>query len=171
MIRPPSHRVDALPIVVSEHDTAWNREKIQAELAAMGDDAIRHPFMQYHAGSTRYDIGAEIQLPDGTSKPVTDYLDLAQAWQFHCRRLTGQEVYRLQPMLKANELLAYWEALRITLIRIEGPGAPKVDRDVLGEVSNETIDTLYQIASNLPAEIGQAVMIASKPLSPAEKKA
>lgn len=170
MIRPPSHRIDALPIVVVQEDTAWDREKIQAELEALGNDAIRHPYIQYQHGVTRYDIGATITMPDGSQRKVTDYLDLAQAWQFHGRRLNCEEIHRLQPMLSANPGLAYLQALKLALVKIEGPGAPEVKRDALGSVSNETQELLFQLSAGLPSEVGQALLAASMPLTVAEKK-
>jgi hypothetical protein len=170
MIRPPSHRIDAQPIVISEHDTAWDRERIKAELDALGDDAARHPFVQYHNAQTRYDLGVVITLPDGTQKAVTEYLDLAQAWQFHGRRLGHEAFYRLQPMLRSNEALAYTAALRECLQRIEGPGAPQIKHDGLGSVTAESVQALFDISPSLPTEIGQALLLASMPLGPAEKK-
>jgi hypothetical protein len=170
MIRPPSHRIDAQPIVIMESDSAWDKSRINAECAALGDDALRHPYMQYHAGLTRYDLGAEITLPDGAVRAVTEYLDLAQAWQFHCRRLDSEERYRLDPMLKANELLAYREAFRLTVLRIEGPGAPELKRDALGCIAKDTMEELFRYNDWMLAEVGQAAIVASRPLGPAEKK-
>lgn len=170
MIRPPSHRIDALPIVVVEQDTAWDRLKVSAELEALGDDALRHPFIQYHHGATRYDLSAEITTPDGVKRTVLDYLDLAQAWQFHGRRLKCEEVHRLQPMLTANPGLAFLQALKLSLVKIEGPGAPEIKRDSLGGVSDDTVEMLFQLCSGLPSEVGQALLLASMPLTAAEKK-
>lgn len=170
MLHAPQHRVDATPILVLEDDTAWDKPRILAECAKLRKNADRHPFAVYQSGETRYDLGAVTRLPNGEEHRVTDYLDMGQAWQFELRRLTWQEFYAIEQSVRSNPSIGFAQACRIGLVRVTGPGAPKVEHDVTGLVTDETMQALFDLRASLPSIVGQAVFSASLPLSVAEKK-
>lgn len=169
-LRPPKHRIDAEPRFILAEDDAWDHERInreRADLAARKADGTasrdeKHPVDAYAAGDTRYDLGAS---------GISEYVDLAQAWQFVLRRLLSTDFYAIDAMLsRGARLLAYRQACVQGLVRIDGPGAPTVQRDASGNLEPSTVEALFQMSAGLPAAVGEAVYIASLALRPDEKK-
>ena len=167
-LRPPRHRIDAQPILIIGEDDAWDHKRIESERASLaiqradGKAVDKHPVDAYLAGDTRYDLGAS---------GVVEYVDMSQAWQFVLRRLQSTELYAIDAMLaRGAKLLAYRQACVQGLVRIDGPGAPTVQRDASGSLETSTVEALFQLSAGLPAAIGEAVYVASLALRPDEKK-
>lgn len=176
----PRHRIDATPVYIDAQDGAWDHERIKAEKAedakSLAEDdppfkasELRHPFDVYQSGQTRYDLGAVLRYR-GQDCRVTDYVNLAEAWQFVGKRMPHQSVYACEAAIDRFKLSGYTLACKFALQRIQGPNAPEVKRE--GDLcSDETIETLFQIRSDLPARVGEALFVASLALRPDEKKA
>lgn len=177
MIKPPTHRIDAIPVFVLAEDDAWDHERIAAERVAMAKDANSkklkprlHPVDAYLSGETRYDLGAILEGPDGPCR-ITDYLRIEEAWQFVLRRLDSTETYSIDAALaRGAKLLAYRQAASYCLVRIDGPGAPAIKHDQFNRVENECMESLFAIRASLPAAIGEAGYVASIALRADEKK-
>jgi hypothetical protein len=170
MLHAPAHRIDATPVLVLEDDSAWDRARITAEISKLKKQGDRHPFAVYQSGETRYDLGAVVRLPNGTEAKVTDYLDIGQAWQFELRRLSWSEVYAIEQTIRSNPPVGHAMACRMGLVKIVGPGAPKMEHDAAGNVTDESMQALFDLRASLPALVGQAVFSASLPLTASEKK-
>lgn len=151
--RPPQHRVDAKPIFVHNSDDAWKNERIDQEIEkleakekGLGDT---HPVMIYRSGETRYDLSL-----------VLPFLDTDKAWQFELRPLSMEDFAEVRDMIdRFGTWRGYLRAAEIGLLKISGHNAPSD----LSECSE--IDVL------LPNAVGQAVFVASLPLTEPEKKA
>lgn len=173
MLHPPSHRIDATPILVLEEDSAWDKPRIEAERKALKDakhDPDRHPVAVYHSGETRYDLGATVRMPDGSEGKAIDYLNVGEAFQFVLKRIPWSSVYAIQQSVGASFMVGNSLACRLTLERVDGVGAPKIEHDKLGMVTDESMQALFDLRPSLPVSIGVAGFQASMPLSPAEKK-
>ncbi len=170
MLNAPTHRVDAPAIFVLDDDTAWDKPRIVKEIAALkkAKHDTRHPATVYSSGETRYDLGATIRKADGTEGTAADYLNTSQALQFHLKRLQWDEVYALQPSMGTTQGQAL--ACRMSLERVEGPGAPLITHDEQGYVDRESMQRLFNLGMGLPLQVGFAGFTASLPLSAAEKK-
>ena len=175
MLAPPRHRIDAQPVYIDSDDSAWDHERIANEKAEdkahqqEGQALDRHPFDVYQSGDTRYDLGAQIPYR-GSFVKVTQYVDLAVAWQFVGKRMRHETVYACDAAIDRNKALGFALACKLALVRIEGPGAPAVDR-ADDACTPDTIERLFQVRAWLPAKVGEALYVASIPLRADEKKA
>lgn len=172
MLRPPQHRADAPIQFVHEDDEAWDKDRINAEIAKIGKrKAQEHPFVRYLSGATRFDLSAEMDGPVGERVKITDYFDVSVATIFVLKRLSWRQIYTLQPMIGGgNYAGAYALACRWALERIDGPPCSvKIERsdDMLTE---DTMQALFDLLPGLPTALGAAAFAASLPLSEPEKK-
>lgn len=166
MLHRPEHRIDAIPVYVSEWDTAWDQTAIESSLAEMraaGQDTTRHPVAVYHSGESRYDLGARYAVGDGQAS-AADYLDVGQAWSFSLRRLTYQQYLGLLDTLSRAPATTQAQACRLGLVSVTGRDAPPIS----APLSERDMESLFSLGVVL--EIGQAVILCSKPLGHAEKK-
>ena len=166
----PRHRVDAPPCFVSESDDAWDRERIELERAAMaraGRDPDDHPVSLYHAGNSRYDLGAKHQIDDEQTRSASEYLRPG-AWMFHLRRLSHDEYYRAKHRAQIDGIEVAMDALcPLVLERMECPGGPAMSGKQL--TADEHAE-LFRIDHALPVNIGWAAWRASAELRDDEKK-
>lgn len=166
--RPPQHRADSVPVYVDERDSAWNEDAIRQECAEMrrrGVSPSRHPVNIYHAGTSRYDLGAPYDVL-GMQRCASDYLG-PDATKFILRRLGHAELYRMTDMGPSTALGRLY-GCRVGLEQVEN--GPKVKRDEWG-ITEESMEGLFALDTALPAKIGAAVYLASQPLTADEKKA
>lgn len=179
--QPPQNRVDAPIIFVHRADGAWDNDRIQSEQAEMTkreESPANHPAARYLGGWGRYDLDAQHTFL-GRAAPARDYIDESKSpTMWHLRRLTAREWYEVHPAYdKARRngeepFAAFILACSYGLEKVEhGPtlempgGRPgPADLQRLHDWGQENeIDLVYAI--------GEAVYMASMPLTASEKKA
>jgi hypothetical protein len=64
-MKPPQHSIDALPTYIAPNDPAWDFERLSSE--PFRDDG--HPWQQYYAGETRYDLDAPVRWTEVRACP------------------------------------------------------------------------------------------------------
>lgn len=195
MLKPPTHRVDATPILILHEDPAWDHELIDKELEDAKAESERrkkaaaesgqkpelltlgdHPYLQYMAGATRFDLDAVCPFR-GESKTASDYLRPdAQPTRFVLGRLGWDEHHRCMDVIKQGSD-GYLKGCRYGLREIENCPELRIDTDRAHRSDGE-LQMLTEFGQrlgmhppeSLPVKIGRAVLVASKPLTVAEKK-
>lgn len=172
----PTHDLCARMRYIPESDTAWDMDRIQRELAELGPDGENgdtgHPFFRYHSGTTRYDLDA-----DG----MRDYLRpdvVPEMWLF--RRLEWAQREQIAHMQRAGQTLG---AARVAflggVVGIEnasneaGRELDRLLRMPLPRSSERCVEILAAVeayAAEVILEVGTACLLASRDLSPEEKK-
>lgn len=178
--RPPPNRVDAPIVFVHPDDPAWDKERIDAEMEALGPRQHEHPIVRYIGGWTRYDLDAQTTY-EGKVVTAREYLDeTKQPTMWTLRRLTHEEWYEVRPMVDRSYQLGELRQVQ-AFVRACGYGLKKVDngpdlelpggrpsrKDMallheMGQVQNPPVDLIYAI--------GEAVFQASMPLTETEGK-
>lgn len=163
--KPPRHRIDAPIVYIHPADEAWDTEAIAKSEEEHGREC---PWIRYHSGATRFDA-TEVQR-FLTGSPT----------EFHLRRLSTLQLIEVQTMVDREYgqacytlRTAYLLALRYGLTAVKQGGMPFVDLTSPGNLSNSDVETLAQISDigiSLLRSIGEAVYLASQPLSEDEKK-
>ena len=171
---PPIQRIDHIPVVILQEDSAWDRDRINYEAGVLrGDEPDErgrppfekwehHPVYRYHAGDTRYDIGpAEQYLREGDEPS-----------RFTLRRLSHAEFVQVETMQgqgRGPEARLY--ALKRGLAEVSGLDGftlPTGNDHVLDEQAIAKLRA--RIGDNGLTYLGNAVIIASRRLTEPEKK-
>lgn len=133
------------------------------------------PFLRYHAGETRFDLGARDEhgaVAEAVGKGAVEY---------HLRRLSPLELNEVQGLMERefaqgypNPRGAYLLAARYGLVAVKADGRDVVEVERRnGAVTDECVEMLAEcteLGFNLLIHIGQAVYAASQPLRDDEKK-
>lgn len=175
-LRPPQHRIDAIATFVHPTDTAWDRDRIETERAAMKELGLAekdHPVSKYIGGWTRYDIDAAQTLM-GQVVTIRDYLDDSkQPTLWKLRRLTAEEWYEIQPKYERDvrrgdrPWAAYIHAGRIGIKSVENGPALEMSG---GRLTPSDVQKLDEISHELLYAIGEAVYAASLDLREDERR-
>lgn len=185
--RPPTHRVDATPVLILHEDDAWDHARIDREIAEAEAENQRrkdaaekdgaepdlldidgHPYRQYRMGETRFDLDAPVTWR-GTVACARDYLDEdKRPVMFVLRRLAWDGYYDTIGI--AGSLRRQAEGCRLTLARVDGMRELEVDANA-AERSHQEMQRLFEFDAMLPLKIGAAGLRASEPLRVEEKKA
>lgn len=167
----PRHRIDTPIIAVHPADDAWDSERVEKSFKEHGEDC---PFYRYHAGQTRYDLGAR-----GEHGSANDLLS-GNPVEFHLRRLSTLQLNEVTGLAE-RELnqsfpiprAAYLQAARYGLMAVK-QGATEVLRlerpGDLTEADIESLGLMTDLGIGLVLFVGQATYAASQPLTDAEKK-
>lgn len=174
-MHPPQHSVTAEIEFVSRTDPAWDRDRVNSELDEMTDEeGQQHPFVQYQAGATRYDLDALGKRPGDGDELVEartrDYFKPeVQPRVFKLRRLKAAQVSRcLDIGGRTGEKLACQLGLRevdppIRGLKLKGRERP-LSEDELQKIADALgVDTVW--------EVGAAALEASRLPTEQEKKA
>ena len=163
--KPPAHRIDAPIIFIHSGDEAWDQDAITKSEEEHGESC---PFLRYHRGDTRYDIGDLGPTLKG------------QAVEFHLRRLSVGQLNEVQDLLEREyshgspmTRMAYLQAARYGLTAVKRSGTELIRLQCPGgltEPDMEALRDLSDLGINLIRTIGQAVYLASQPLREDEKK-
>jgi hypothetical protein len=176
MALPLIHRIDHTPVLVLEDDYAWDKERINRELAqieeARGDADLAaacpwptkedHPFERYRTGASRFDLSTVA----GYLKPDIE------ATRFTLRRLDDDfEWPRVQHLQEQDRLVdARRFALQHGLVEVVGLGIP------FPITTGQPLDTAQvkklrgRVGDSGVGMIGAAVINVSRELFDAEKK-
>lgn len=173
--RPPQHQIDATGVWFSIEDDGLDIPRIErekAELIKAGRPPGEHPIDRYLAGATRYDLDAPLELPaadDAETKPVNvrDYIT-GSLTLFTLKRLGRREYRRVLSLARINPLDAAHEAARGGVSAISGLGDPL--RAGVGGLTDEQLDMLHNIDTNLIDDLGNAVIRFSRELTHPESK-
>lgn len=168
-LRPPQHRIDATPTLVSIQDPAWDWDRVERETEDQLDgDGQSHPVREYHRGSTRYDLDAPSKLA-GATVTAKDYLG-DDYTGFRLRRLTVDEHATARDLVSAVGINKATEfACRWGLVDAKGYD---MTRRGDGSLSDPAMSQVRDAGGlDLIVEIGAAVMRISEGLTAAEKKA
>lgn len=179
--RPPQHKVDDPIELIIHCDSAWQWEKIEAERVAEIALAkkekrkpVEHPVIRYHSGETRFSLSAPMTDAKGNVCLVTDYLE-GEYTVFQIRRLDWQEERKAKSLLnrdlgRGGGGEPAWEyCCRLALIGVDdGPELTSMGRK--GGLSDEDMAELASYEGDLIDVIGRTALLASQPLTPAEKK-
>ena len=167
----PRHRIDAPIIAVHPADDAWDQAKVEKSAEEHGEDC---PFLRYHAGLTRYDLGAR-----GQHGSAQDLLS-GNPVEFHLRRLSTLQLNEVQGLLEREITQdfpiprgAYLLAARYGLMAVKQGGSTVIDLERPGNLSDkdlEALGTMTDLGLALVMFIGQASYAASQPLTEAEGK-
>ena len=190
LLRPPTHRLAALGIVISCEDPAWDTERIDREINAAQEAAHakdpdadltairdRHPALRYQQGLTRFQPDASDWDLDDKPTTAAAYLKPdKQPTRFIVRRLGWQEVEAasLTPGLRAM----CGEFIRRALVEIQDPtgnfnwkladGQATMPGDILQALWSSTRDISGRVDPF--TEIGLAARNFSAPLMAHEGK-
>ena len=108
-IKPPTHKIDGVAVFVSQHDSAWDHERIARERAELPAGSV-HPYDDYQRGETRFDLSqVQLYLRPG-AVPVV----------WHLRRLGFDEWLSIQQLLVVDATVAAYRALQLGVMKIEG---------------------------------------------------
>lgn len=174
-MHPPQHSVTAEIEFISRTDPAWDRDRVNRELEEMTDEeSAEHPFVQYHAAGTRYDLDAPGRRPgdDGELVVATcrEYLKPeASPRIFRLRRMKAAQVSRcLDIGGRTGEKLGAQMALReitppIKGLKLKGRERPLTEDELQRIVDTIGLDTVW--------EVGAAALDASRAPTEQEKKA
>lgn len=170
--RPPAYSIDAEMVYISQHDPAWDLDKINTErrdLAKSGKGE-KHPFDHWLEGRTRYD---KRTLP-------REYLrDNEEPTVFHLRRLERNLAGVLMDQIESPMMAtrATFDAFKHGVKRVDGLdlGADSIDwpgEDPRKVLQSGDLDVLERAGVHLMAlkDVGLAVIRGSWILTDAEKK-
>ena len=167
----PRHRIDAPIIAIHPADEAWDDQKVEESAEAHGEDC---PFLRYHRGTTRYDLGAR-----GEHGAAQDFLSGSPV-EFHLRRLSTLQLNEVQGMLEREitqgfpiPRAAYLLACRYGLMAVKQGASTVLDLERPGNLSEkdvEALGSLTDLGIGLVVFVGQASYAASQPLTEAEGK-
>lgn len=171
--RPPSHRLDHVPIFISQTDSAWDRDRIEAELKDLGKEArFDHPVIRYYEGKTRYDLRAD---------NLREYLVDDSYWVFELARLSTAhmaELFDLRSVGKSTQHLDAAAKLGVSEVRNAGDfqltfSGARLSEETASELLRAypaQIGVTGDIVPSLLYELGDAVWKLSARLDDAEKK-
>lgn len=195
----PEHDITKEGIYIPGADSAWLREKIDAEVAALrkgtnfenagripteDDPAFEHTFWRYVRGCTRFDIEAE---------GLSDYIDMAQEPEmWRLRRLSGRDRARVLRACRQDArdgfMLAFTlvvagldnaqgeEAKEVArLLEARSSGSTRKGRAVTDDALLAAVDALDAAcgfgAGDTAQDVGAAALTFSGALTEEEKKA
>lgn len=153
-LRPPRHRADAPGQFISNHDSAWDFERIEAD-ASLRD--TNGPWFRYYSGATRYDLQASDvrQFIREGERPTV----------FILRRLTLAEYARVTGIDDRERLL---RAAELGVVGVENGGDAGFIADKWRGA--EDVQRAFEIDAELPFNLGAAVLNYSRPIDEAEGK-
>lgn len=169
----PTHDLCARMRYIPESDTAWDRKRIDEEMKKLGkpgeDSETGHPFQRYHAGTTRFDLEA-----DGIRDYLVPDAPPPEMWLF--KRLpwaVREQIAHLT--LQGRHLAARRVSFLAGVVGLENPAneaGEKLDQLLRAEERDDDaiIAAAEAYAAEVIGEVGGAAMLASKDLSPEEKK-
>lgn len=169
-MNPPQHSSTAKIQYVSKADSNWDTERFIEESNAL-DEHTAHPLGHYWNGDTRFDLDAPHKLViDGEEKTVTarDYLkDGAVVWTL--KRLGFRRLSQLKNLIEAGrggdaQLEAFIEGVEACSAVDLDFRRSKLSDDCVDKIADRFgIDTVWAV--------GDAVILAARRPTPAEKKA
>lgn len=175
-VAPPQHRIDAPIVWIHRDDSAWDADRIEADLEKMRAenlDPADHPVLRYHGGWTRYDIDARATL-FGETVSARDYLDESKApTRWHLRRLTSAEWYDVAPLWERaartgeRPIAAYYKCATIGVRKVEAGPALELTGGVMTPRDREAV---HAIGTSFMFELGSAVYAASMELREDERR-
>jgi hypothetical protein len=179
--RPPQHRADAPIVYIHPKDSAWDTDRYEAEVEQMkeaGENPADHPLGQYLGGHTRYDLDAPSKVL-GAETSARAYLKPDSApTKFYLRRLSPADYYELRGTWEIElqrqtmrPRQSYYKAAINGLDKIEN--GPELEGGNGRRLTTKDVSALYDSCEGLEdllLDIGEAVFVASMPLSVAEKK-
>lgn len=172
-MKPPTHKIAPLRIV-ADSDDAWDRDRINAELAGLEVEQLReHPVIAYHQGRTHFDLDAlgTVYAEDGSSSETCarDYLRPEVVPRvFEARRLPPLEV---ATCLDRGTEVARVHAFRLAVKGIEG--ADGLTYHVLptkAATEGQLQAVVDALGYDVMVAVGQAVLDASRSPNAAEGK-
>jgi len=181
MLRPPTHRADAPPVVFLRTDPGLAHKRIAAERDKLAGAA--HPIDRYLAGETRYDLGAVIRCDVLGEVLILDYV--GDATLFRLRRLPREVYEQVRSALSAStarrltelgvtdagQLIgalsfdrartvdAWASACRAGLVSIERSPIPWPPAEGV-----DVCDALHEVDPSIVEAVGVAAFMASAPL-------
>jgi hypothetical protein len=187
LLVPPTHRIDAVGVLISSGDDAWDSARIDREVEQAIENATakvdadqevnadqlrdRHPVMRYFHGLTRYQADAPDWDLQGKQVTAADYLRPdGRPYRFVLRRLTWQEYE--QCMAAPSVRVAWGAFIRQGLTEIQDPtGAASWKAAGPGDrLPDERLQAIFDSGRGLFAELGIAVQKLSGPLMAHEGK-
>ncbi len=137
-IKPPQHSVDATPVFIAPMDPAWDRERIDREIAEhYKEKASDHPVRRYWRGETRYDLDAPFCV-DGADLTIKDYLT-ADATRWTLRRLSVDERAAYYDLASSGSIQAAAFAVRWGLRKCDAFDLTRTADGALSEASMQQI--------------------------------
>jgi hypothetical protein len=181
MLRPPTHRADAPPVVFLRTDPGLAHARIAAERAAL--HGAPHPIDRFLGGETRYDLAAVIRCDVLGEVSILDYV--GDATLFRLRRLPREVYEQVRSALSANtahqlcklgvgdtgQLIgalsfdrartvdAWAAACRAWLVSIERSPIPWPLAEGV-----DVCDALHEVDPSIVEAVGVAAFMASSPL-------
>lgn len=164
LFKAPKHSVSAPAKYIDVNDSAWDHERINAELEALerDGDPLSHPYMRYLNGETRYDLGAE---------GILEYLDQSKEPEtWHLRRLKLEERIRVEAC--SSEYEANCVAFACGVVKAENvpDDVAKLAADPK-RLERTFLRVVDAYAEGAIQRVGNAVRLASQDLQYDEKKA
>jgi len=180
MALPLTHRINHIPVYVPAADDAWDQERIDREKGWIDgtvdipegqvvpwEDLEDHPIERYHSGNSRFDLST-----------VSDYLDLSkQPLKFVLRKLPLKQWDEMHGLQERGGYGTYGGAqgrlyaVKHGLDAIEGIEEWKDKRPPMGWSDSQIESLRDMIGETQYVVLGYAIMQASRPLDPLEKKA
>ena len=169
MALPLANRITHKPVYISSSDDAWDHGRIEKEQGAIlaGEETPwpeldDHPIMRYRTGDSRFDLATVSEYLIPGKSPV----------RFHIRRLSIKEWDSAQALLGFGEgngparLLAIQQGLE----SVDGLPEWQAHRKRHGW-DVEDVEALRDLIGDIEYQaLGYAVLFASRPLDPREKK-
>lgn len=176
MKRPPAHRADAPIVFVHPADEAWDHVRVydeQKKMSSGGLDPKSHPVARYMSGETRYDIEAPGAVGCDQKTP-SEYLNGTET-RWVLKRLSWEDYVRIRPRWDrdiaagVDPLESYSECCRVGIVSVTGDDAPELEGCGLKLTWND-MQKIHEISISHIHYIGQAVFVASLPLTEQESK-
>lgn len=152
---------------ISRHDSAWNRELIDAELASCGTEGSPwasqedHPFTHYHNNKSRLDVNTVRAYLRGDVEPT----------EFVVRRIKLSEWNMIENLLARSHLAqARTLAIAYGLAEIKGVEFSLRRKKAQDPIDDETLDSLRAALESDWMALGFAILAANAPLSEDEKR-
>lgn len=178
----PRHRTDHTMVYLDPGDSAWDRDKIDAEIRAIRiktgelepepkeevpdvvwESVDEHPTILYSRGESRYDLDTVREYLIQDEKPT----------EFVLRRLKPEHYADVKDLLSQHQVgRARLKAIEMGLVEIRGdfPWKPKRNK-ATGFLRRDSIEDLSEKLPELEFDLlGYACITASSSLKDSEKK-